>query len=72
MESINSLSIGGKMQKLKSRKFILTVATAILTVCNDGLGLGLPSESIMQIVGLVAAYVVGQGYVDGKEKEASK
>ena len=58
------------MEKLKSRKFILVVATAILTICNDGLGLGLPTESILSIVGLVASYVVGQGYVDGKEKEA--
>ncbi|MCK5611932.1 hypothetical protein KAR91_59230 [Candidatus Pacearchaeota archaeon] len=60
------------MEKLKSRKFILVVATAMLTICNDGLGLGLPSESIMTIVGLVASYCVSQGYVDGKEKEASK
>ena len=60
------------MEKLKSRKFILVVATAMLTICNDGLGLGLPSESIMTIVGLVATYVLGQGYVDGKEKEAGQ
>ena len=58
------------MKKLKSRKFILVVAAAILTVCNDGLGWGLPTESIMSVVGLVASYVIGQGYVDGKEKEA--
>ncbi len=60
------------MEKLKSRKFILVVAAALLTVCNDGLGLGLPSESIMTIVGLVASYCVSQGYVDGKAKEAGK
>lgn len=60
------------MEKLKSRKFILVVATALLTVCNDGLGLGLPSDSIMTIVGLVATYCVSQGYVDGKEKEAGQ
>jgi len=58
--------------KLFSRKFILTVATALLTVLNDGLGLNLPSESILTITGVVAAYVIGQGYVDGKEKESGK
>ena len=57
------------MKKLKSRKFILVVVTAIITVFNDGLGLNLPTESIMTITGLVASYVLGQGYVDGKEKE---
>lgn len=60
------------MGKLKSRKFILVVATAMLTICNDGLGLGLPAESIMTIVGLVASYCVSQGYVDGKAKEAGE
>ena len=58
------------MEKLKSRKFILVVVTALLTVCNDGLGLNLPSESIITIVGLVSSYVIAQGYVDGKEKES--
>ena len=58
------------MEKLKSRKFIMTVLTALIMVGNDGLGLNLPSESLMTIAGLVMSYVIGQGYVDGKEKEA--
>ena len=60
------------MKKLKSRKFILTVVMALITIGNDGLGLNLPAESIMTIAGLVVGYVVSQGYVDGKEKEAGK
>lgn len=58
------------MEKLKSRKFILVVAAALLTICNKGLGLGLPTESILQIVGLVASYVFCQGYVDGQAAKA--
>jgi hypothetical protein len=58
------------MEKLRSRKFLLVVATAILTICNDGLGLGLPSESLLQVVGLVISYVLGQGYVDGQKEKA--
>ena len=58
------------MEKIKSRKFMLVVATAILTIANDGLGLGLPAESILKVVGLVVGYVVSQGYVDGQKEKA--
>jgi hypothetical protein len=49
---------------LKSRKFILAVATAVLTILNDGLDLGLPKDTILMVVGVVAAYIVGQSAVD--------
>ena len=55
--------------KLFSRKLILTVACTALTVFNEKLGLGLSTESIMTVAGIVVAYVASQGYVDGKEKE---
>ena len=54
------------VEKMKSRKFILTVVTALLTIANDGFGLGLPTTSILTITSLVTAYVLGQGYVDGQ------
>jgi len=53
-------------EKLGSRKFIMTVVAALIMVGNDGLGLNLPTESLMTIAGLVASYVIGQGYVDGQ------
>ena len=56
--------------KMNSRKFMLVVATAILSIANDGLGLGLPAESILNVVGLVISYVLGQGYVDGQKEKA--
>lgn len=54
------------MDRLKSRKFWMTVVTALLTVANNGLGLGLPEEAIMTLAGTVAAYVLGQSLVDAK------
>ncbi len=58
--------------KLKSRKFWMVAAGAALTVANDGLGLGLPAETILGVVGMISAYVVGQGYVDGQSARAGK
>jgi len=60
------------MEKLKSRKFIVTVGVGLLTALNDAFALGLSPETITQIVATAAVYVAGQGYVDGKEKESSK
>jgi len=60
------------MEKIKSRKFLITVGIGLLTACNDAFALGLSADTIMQIVAMAATYVVGQGYVDGKEKEGSK
>lgn len=59
------------MEKLKSRKFILTAVMALITICNDGLGLNLPQDSIMTVAGLVVGYVMSQGYVDGQAVKPS-
>lgn len=58
------------LNKMKSRKFLMVVAAAILNICNDGLGLGLPSESLMKVTSLVIGYVLSQGYVDGQSEKA--
>ena len=58
------------MEKIKSRKFILVVATALLAIANDGLGLGLDDVTILKVVGIVTGYVLGQGYVDGQKEKA--
>lgn len=52
------------MEKLKSRKFILALATGILIVLNDGLNLGLNTETIMYVVGIVATWITGEALVD--------
>ena len=57
------------MYKLKSRKFWMAVVAALLVVANEGLGLGLPEDSIMAVAGVVIAYVLGEAYVDGKREQ---
>lgn len=57
------------MQKLKSRKLAMAIIAGLLVVLNDGLGLNLPTESVMSVAGVVMAYIFGQSYVDAKEKE---
>lgn len=54
------------MDRFKSRKFWLTVATALLLACNQRLGLGLDEDTVLGIAGLVVAYLAAQGWVDGR------
>lgn len=58
------------MDKFKSRKFWVSIVTALLVIANKGLDLGLPEESIMTIAGLAITYILGQSVVDsaGKKK----
>lgn len=50
--------------KLKSRKFWLTVFTALLIIVNRALGLGLDEDTITKVVALVVGYDVGQGLAE--------
>lgn len=59
---------GDTMSKLKSRKLAMAVVAALLVIANEGLGLDLPTESVMSVAGIVMAYIFGQSYVDAKEK----
>jgi hypothetical protein len=54
--------------KLLSRKFILALATGLLVILNDGLGLGLDTETIMYVVGIVATWILGEAAVDARRK----
>lgn len=54
------------MEKLKSRKFWMSIITALIIICNEGLDFGLPKEAIFSITGVVMTYLVSQGYVDAK------
>lgn len=61
-------------ERLKSRKFWITVVTGLVVTLNDALGIGLDEDTITQVVTVVAAYVVGQGVVDAtiSNSEAKK
>lgn len=52
------------MDKLKSRKFILSIVAGLLIVANDGLDMGLDPATITNFVTLIIGYVFGQGAVD--------
>jgi len=58
------------MDKIKSRKFWMAVVSAGLVIANEGLGLDLPVEAVMAVAAIAIGYILGQGYVDGKEKQA--
>lgn len=61
------------MGRIKSRKLWATIATAVLVVCNRKLGLGLEAQDLAALAGLVATYLVAQGFVDGEsEKRGEK
>ncbi|WP_419955950.1 hypothetical protein ACN6MT_11415 [Neobacillus niacini] len=53
--------------KLSSRKFLVTLAGVITVIANDYFQLGLNGETVFAVVSMVASYVLGQGYVDGKK-----
>lgn len=53
--------------KLKSRKFWLAVVSALLVIANDGLDLGIDSETVLAFAGIVIGYIFGEAYVDAKK-----
>lgn len=57
------------MNKFKSRKFWMAVVAGGLVVANEGLGLDLPTESVMTVAGVIVGYIIGESYVDGKRAE---
>lgn len=60
------------MDKLKSRKFIVTVLAAILVLLNDKFNLGISQEAIYSAVGMLGLYVVGQGVADAGSQGRKK
>jgi hypothetical protein len=55
------------MKFLTSRKFLVTVAGIITVIANDYFKLGLDKDSVLSIVSIIAAYVLGQSHVDAKK-----
>lgn len=52
------------MNKFKSRKFILAVVGAVLIILNDGLDLGVDSDTVIAFAGLLAVWITGESVVD--------
>jgi len=52
-----------------SKKFWASVVGAAVPVINQVFGLGLTTEVVMQVIGPIGAYILGQGLADlGKNK----
>jgi hypothetical protein len=64
--------MGKVKETLGSRKFLVTLSGVIVVVANEYFGWSLNTETVLGIVTMVASYVIGQGYVDGKRKESDK
>jgi len=52
------------MSRLKSRKLIVGVLSAVFIAVNDAFGKPVSSEAIMQVVGILGVYILGQGIAD--------
>ena len=50
-----------------SKKMFTAIATAVLLVLTDGLGMKLDTETILGVVGVAATYITGQTFVDVKK-----
>ncbi len=54
------------MERLKSRKWLTAIATILLIICNEMVGLNIPEEAYWAIVLPAIAYILGEAYTDGK------
>ena len=54
------------LQRLKSRKFLVAIATILLIICNEMIGLNIPAASYWAVILPVIAYILGEAYTDGK------
>ena len=45
---------------VRTSEFWLAVVAAFVMIANQGLGLGLPADSIMSMAGVVVSYIFGR------------
>jgi hypothetical protein len=55
--------------RLKSRKFLSALFSAIFIILNEGLGAPINREAYAWITGVITAFILGESYVDGKAAE---
>ena len=60
------------MERLKSRKWLTAIATILLIVCNEMVGLNIPEEAYWAIILPAIAYILGEAYADGKAAGKNK
>lgn len=59
-------------QKLTSRKFWMAVVTGVLVVLNDGLDLGIDTETVLAFAGIMATFIIGESAIDAKRVQKEK
>lgn len=57
------------IDRLKSRKFLTALASAVFIIINEGLGTPVNREAYGWISGTIIAFILGESYVDGKAAE---
>ena len=56
------------MNKFKSRKFWMAVVSGVLIVLNEGLDLGIDTETVIAFAAIIMGYIFAEAYVDGQKK----
>ena len=57
------------ISRLKSRKFLSALFSAIFIVLNEGLGAPIDRDAYGWLTGVIIAFILGESYVDGKAAE---
>ena len=58
------------MSKLKSRKFLLAIASILFIVITDMLNIAIDKEAYFSIVATVIGYILAEGHIDAKREQA--
>jgi len=57
------------LEKIKSRKLIVAAIGSLLILLNEQIGLDMSTETMASVASVVAAYILGQSYVDSINKK---
>lgn len=52
------------LERIKSRKFLSALFSALFIVLNEGLGTPIDREAYAWITGVVISYIVGESFID--------
>jgi uncharacterized membrane protein YqaE (UPF0057 family) len=69
MNILNKLSSAAEKQFWHSKKFWAAVVAVAVPIVNHFFKLGLTQDVVIQVIGPISAYILGQGLADlGKNK----
>lgn len=60
------------MNKLLSRKFLVTLAFTLLVASRDAIGLKVSDDDLMALAGVVVTYIAAQGWFDVADVKRKK